>query len=236
MIARAPAELLRDAARALGPLAQEVVFVGGTTVELLLTDPAAVPVRVTEDVDCLLPARRRSDYYAFAERLLTRGFSPALDGPICRFEGRGLLLDVMPLEGSILGFTNRWYEEALERARPRDLGDGVQASVVTAPYLVATKLDAFRGRGDGDFAASADLEDVVAVIDGRAELLDEIGSETSPELQHYLSAELTRLLATRGFREALPGHLPPDPGGQQRLAIVLERMRRIAKTKKGALG
>ena len=35
---------------------------------------------------------------------------------------------------------------------------------MTAPYLLATKLEAFRGRGQGDLFASKDLEDVVVVV------------------------------------------------------------------------
>ena len=44
---------------------------------------------------------------------------------------------------------------------------GLRIRVVTAPYFVATKLEAFRGRGRGDYISSHDLEDLLAVIDGR---------------------------------------------------------------------
>ena len=56
--------------------------------------------------------------------------------------------------------------------------DNLRLRVVTAPYFIGTKLEAFRGRGRGDFYASRDLENIVAVIDGRASLLDEINSAT----------------------------------------------------------
>ncbi|OYY93967.1 MAG: hypothetical protein B7Y41_08500 [Hydrogenophilales bacterium 28-61-23] len=38
-------------AHALGDLREQLVFVGGCAVDLLLTDPAAAPARVTYDVD-----------------------------------------------------------------------------------------------------------------------------------------------------------------------------------------
>lgn len=44
-------DLLELAAGALGPLLDEVVFVGGATVTLWITDPGAPPVRPTKDVD-----------------------------------------------------------------------------------------------------------------------------------------------------------------------------------------
>lgn len=40
-------------AHALGALRDKVVFVGGCSVGLLLTDSAAAPVRVTYDVDLI---------------------------------------------------------------------------------------------------------------------------------------------------------------------------------------
>jgi hypothetical protein len=48
--------LLIDAARLLEPLLGELVFVGGSTTALLITDKAAADVRPTYDVDgYLLP-------------------------------------------------------------------------------------------------------------------------------------------------------------------------------------
>jgi len=44
-------ELLELAASTLGELVDEVVFVGGAAVTLWITDPAAPPVRPTNDVD-----------------------------------------------------------------------------------------------------------------------------------------------------------------------------------------
>jgi len=46
--------------------------------------------------------------------------------------------------------------------------------MVLAPYFLATKLEAFDGRGKGDYLSSHDIEDIVAVLDGRPEILDEL--------------------------------------------------------------
>ena len=45
---------------------------------------------------------------------------------------------------------------------------------MTGVYFCATKLDAFAGRGKGDYQSSHDLEDLIAVVDGRVELVREI--------------------------------------------------------------
>jgi hypothetical protein len=43
--------LLEEAASKLGPFLREIVFVGGVTLGLLITDKAAAPIRSTDDVD-----------------------------------------------------------------------------------------------------------------------------------------------------------------------------------------
>mgnify|MGYP006925916134 FL=1 len=97
---------------------------------------------------------------------------------------------------------------------------------VTAPVFMTTKLEAFRGRGQGDFLFSHDLEDLMAVVDGRASLLEEC--RLSPlELRNDLAAQFLELLKTSAFLEALPVFLPPDQASQQRLPDLLETLRAI---------
>jgi hypothetical protein len=43
-------------ATALGPLRDELVFVGGCAVGLLMSDPGATPIRATIDVDLVAPS------------------------------------------------------------------------------------------------------------------------------------------------------------------------------------
>jgi hypothetical protein len=45
--------LLELAASKLGVLADELVFVGGATIALWITDPAVPPTRATDDVDVI---------------------------------------------------------------------------------------------------------------------------------------------------------------------------------------
>jgi hypothetical protein len=98
--------------------------------------------------------------------------------------------------------------------------------VTAAPYFLATKLEAFHGRGNEDFQMSHDLEDIITILDGRPELVEEV-SKSSADLRKYLSAEFRALLAISSFRDAIPGHLLPDEASQQRITIVLNRIQQI---------
>jgi hypothetical protein len=70
-------ELLTKVAKRLGPLLREVVFVGGCTTALLITDEAAAEVRPTFDVDVIAEITTYAGYAAFSERLRALGFRGA---------------------------------------------------------------------------------------------------------------------------------------------------------------
>jgi predicted nucleotidyltransferase len=217
---------LVSAAEKLESLLDRIAFVGGCATGLLLTDPAAAPVRPTLDVDAIVAVGSYFDFTLLEDHLRGLGFRHphTEDAPICRWISGDLVLDLMPTDPSILGFSNRWYRPALENAQRAKIG-GCEILLITAPYFLATKLEAFHGRGRNDFG-SHDLEDIVTVVDGRPELVDEV--HLAPmDLRKYLSDEFRALLSSRDFLEALPGHLRPDAASQQRLGLVLKRMRQL---------
>jgi hypothetical protein len=213
----------------LGELADRLVFLGGCAVGLLLTDLAAPPVRLTHDVDVITEAATLADYYRFAELLREHGFheDSSEDAPICRWLTSNIILDVMPTDPDILGFGSHWYEEALGAAAFHELPSGKQIRMITAPYFLACKFAAFDGRGNNDFMMSHDIEDIVAILDGRPEVAEEIG-QASPELRTHLARRFQELLENPDFREALPGNMPTDAASQARVPIIVQRMRAIA--------
>ena len=217
-----------ETARLLGDLVDEVVFLGGAVAELLVSDPATPPMRPTLDIDVIVEVATLGEYYAFQDRLRERGFCEALgETVICRFRRGPIVLDVMPTEPMILGFSNLWYREAARNAGTM-LIDSVMIRCVDAVHFVATKLEAFHGRGGGDFMLSHDMEDVVAVIDGRNEIVEEVG-EAGAEVRRYIAQQFEDLLKNVNFLDALPGYLPGDAGSQRRLPLLLTRLKRLAQ-------
>jgi len=97
-----------------------------------------------------------------------------------------------------------------------------------APAFLATKLEAFDGRGQGDFLFSHDLGDLLAVVDGRDTLVDKCRA-SAPELQAYLGERFSGLLVMPAFIEALAGHLPGDAASQERLPDIEAKLRQIAE-------
>ncbi len=222
--------MIRHVAARLGHLRERVVFLGGAATALLITDEAAPDVRVTVDVDVIVEIASRGDYYRLAESLRAAGFSEdSREGaPVCRWLVEGIAVDVMPTDAEILGFSNQWYQQALENSVVRQVSDDMAIRLVTAPYFLATKIDAFHNRGAEDYIASHDMEDIITLLDGRPEIVDEVRNALE-DVKVYLSRKFGEFLNNRSFLDALPGHLLPDSASQQRVPILMERIRALAK-------
>jgi predicted nucleotidyltransferase len=217
-------------AEAIGELADNLVFVGGCAAGLLITDPAAPPVRVTYDVDLLVQVATLTEYHATEKQLSARGFKRdlAADAPICRWVFNALEVDLMPTDAKILGFTNRWYLHAIETATRLSLPSGKRIQLISATAFIATKFEAFNDRGKRDLLGSHDLEDILNVIEGRPTLVTEIAAE-SAALRQYLAEAFAALIRLPNFDDYLPGLLAQDALLDERVAIVRSRVSAIAR-------
>lgn len=208
-------------AHALGTLREQLVFVGGCAVDLLLTDRAAAPTRVTYDVDLVAQVAALAAYHQLEEEFVSLGFKRDIseDAPICRWRLGNLEIDLMPTETRILGFANRWYPLVAKTARKVVLPSGSEIRLIAAPEFLATKFEAFLDRGKGDLLGSHDLEDIINVLDGRPEIVAEIAA-SELDLRHYLSAQCGALLAMKNFMNALQGVVFPDESQPLRVQMI----------------
>jgi hypothetical protein len=223
----APVELWR-VAQCLGEVLPEVVFVGGMIRELLITDPAAGPARPTQDVDCIVNVASHLDYVRLSGRLRALGFVECRDedAPICRWIVQQIRVDVLPIDPAVFGFTNVWYPSAIQYA-VRVQGPNCAIRIVDAVHFCATKIEAFLARGDGDFYQQ-DMEDIIAIIDGRAEIVEEIGRAPA-EVRDFIVKQFDEWLGDEQFLDALSGNLRGDPASQARLPVLLSRLREMAE-------
>jgi len=222
--------MIIDVAKRLGDLRDRVVFVGGCATGLFITDPAMPEVRATQDVDVIVEVASRTAYYRLEEELRLRGFKQDMseNAPVCRWLVDRIKVDIMPTQEEILGFSNRWYLPAIKNADQLQLKKDLTIKIVSPPYFLATKIEAFNGRGSGDYMASHDMEDIITILDGRPEIISEIRS-SSDDLRDFLSRTFRTLLANHEFIESIPGHLSPDRASQSRLPLLIKRLEEIAE-------
>jgi len=138
----------------------------------------------------------------------------------------GLRVDVMPDDPAILGFSNRWYRQALDTAQDFPLTGEVTIRLVTPAYFVATKLEAYRGRGNNDPLSSQDIEDILNLFSGRHTLTEEIDA-APPEVKSYIAEQLSALLDDDYFdyavQAAAQGDSPREDWIYERLKLTIKQ-------------
>jgi predicted nucleotidyltransferase len=216
-------------AHALGAMRESVVFVGGCSVGMLLTDSAAAAPRVTYDVDLISRVQALPGYHQLERNFDKLGFKRDItpDAPICRWRYQGIEVDLMPTDPAILGFANRWYPQVVETAQTIVLPSGLSIKLIAAPAFIATKFEAFADRGREDMLASHDLEDIINVFDGRPELAEEINASAS-ELKDYLIAKTRNLLGKPLVEDAVLGMIFPDEYLADRHTATMQHLRAVA--------
>lgn len=200
--------LLIGMVQAMGPLCEQVVFVGGCATGLLVDDADLMDVRPTEDVDAIVEVASLAAYHRLAEQLMGRGFKQTMadNTPPFRWFWNRMQLDLVPLDEKVLGFANPWYRVGYENALTAELTDGLRLRHLSAPHFLATKFEAFKDRGQNDVYLSHDLEDIMTVVEGRSTLVPEVLSAHDAVRQH-VGQSVAALLAMPAFHNALPGLL-----------------------------
>jgi predicted nucleotidyltransferase len=220
-------QMILQVAVAIGPeLLPQIAFVGGCTTALLLTDGFSLEqVRHTEDVDVIVHVLGRVGWAALQNQLRQQGFLDDMenDGPICAMNLGALRVDFMPDDPKILGFSNKWYADALKTATPYPINEQVCIRLVHPVYFVATKLEAYLGRGNNDPLGSQDIEDILTLFDGRDGLVDEL-TQAPALLREYIGAQLQRLLNDRNFEFAVQSASRHDVGREE---LIFERLMRV---------
>lgn len=201
-------DLLIAIAQAMGPLRNQVVFVGGCATGLLVDDANLMDVRPTEDVDAIVEVASLAAYHRLAEGLMERGFKQTMadNTPPFRWFWNRMQLDLVPLDEKVLGFANPWYRVGFEAALSVELASGFHLRHLSAPHFLATKFEAFQDRGQNDVYLSHDLEDIMTVMEGRSAIAHEVAAAYEAERKH-ISQSVARLLDMPTFHNALPGLL-----------------------------
>lgn len=196
---------------ALEDLKDKVVFVGGAVVSLY-ADRVVHDPRPTDDIDVLVEILNYRDHVALEEKLHQKGFINDQDSGIaCRYRVQGITVDIMPTDDRSFGFDSMWYSHGFHNAVAHPLDDTHVINILTAPYYLATKLEAFRNRGNGDGRTSQDFEDIVFILENRAAIWEEIKA-ADENLKTFLIVEFGQLLSEPNMTEWVYSHIEKTSG------------------------
>lgn len=221
-------ELLRRVATRLEPLLTDLVFVGGAVIELYVSTPVTDAIRPTQDADVVCEVTGTGAYREVCSRIEALGFSQSAThaDPPFRWRCEGDLLDVLPTDGSVLGFENRWFGPGAAVAVRHRLAADLEIRLLPAPYLLASKLEAYADRGRDDPYGSDDFEDIVVLLASRPEIVEETAAAPK-ELRDWLAERLDAAFPRERAIEFVASHLQltTNPGLDDLLLERIERLR-----------
>lgn len=220
--------MLQIVASGLGELKNDMVFVGGSVAELYVDNPAASDIRPTIDVDCVIELSSRIARARLEEALRAKRFAndTTPGAPICRWVYRDILVDVMPTDPDVLGFTNIWYEDGVTNRITKMLPDGQEIFVFTVEFYVAAKFEAHKSRGGTDLRQSHDFEDIIYIFDNCPDILDNI-QHANESVKGYLKQECQNLLDNDNLTEGVETALPYG-SGEESTDMIMELIESIA--------
>lgn len=212
---------IKSIAGLLSQLEERFVFVGGATVSLYATGPVeAATIRPTLDIDVVVELAGYNGYALLDESLRSIGFTnDSASGVICRYSIQGLMVDVMPTDPAVIGFSNRWYPEGFRNAITISI-DGTPIQVFSLPYFLAAKWEAFKGRGQNELRTSTDFEDMVYVWEHCENFAEQLRNGPVEVLQ-YFTDEFSGIIDDPIFEEALYGHMETSRWGASPQKIII---------------
>lgn len=194
---------IKEVAVRLDYLLKDVVFVGGSVVALYADDPAASEVRPTDDIDIVVGVSTRAAFSAFEAQIRQLGFKNVIDSTfIGRYKINEIIVDVMPLDANILGFSNKWYQKGIENSFLYKIDEDISIRLMPFHYFIASKIEAHNSRNSGDLRQSKDFEDIVYSFDNRLDPLTNLQEAAGP-VKTYLKDEMNNLFEDFNFHEGV---------------------------------
>ena len=133
----------------------------------------------------------------------------------------------MPVDEEILGFSNRWYAYAMESATGFMLEPGLVVRIAASTAFLATKWVAFASRGAADPMSSHDLEDLITVVAGRDEIVNDVRAAPAA-VRQFIRHETSAFLDAPWADGVLEGNLPDARRVPGLVEAVTRRFQQLA--------
>lgn len=195
-------------ARALGELSGDVVFIGGAIAPLLQTNLVIPGVRPTDDVDAIVASTHYAGYSALEVRIRALGFRTEVADQkhVHRWRAPdGTPFDLVPTGEHLGGTGGEWDDMAIETAVETEI-DGVTIRHASATGFLGLKWAAFWDRGVQDPFRSEDLEDILALLVSRNEIVREFQESPAP-LKDHIRSGLRWLRNSEDYEDLVAAHL-----------------------------
>ena len=135
---------------------------------------------------------------------------------------------MMSLDEKILGFSNRWYRDAMQAAVAVTISENLKVRAITAPYFLGEWLSVSPVAATWTISQVTTWRILSAVVDGRAACSMKLPQRLQT-LRMFIGNAIRALVSELRFQDALPGYLLPDTASQSRIPLLLRRLEDLAK-------
>lgn len=218
--------VVEKVAKALEEINDEVIYVGGAIISLYANEEGADQPRPTTDIDITVQISTYSQMDKLRGRLVKKKIYPAPEETIMyRYNYDGILIDVIPMEDTALGPTNRWFKPGFKQALTVTIGS-TKIRILPVSLYLASKWEAYRNRGD-DPRMSQDFEDIIYVLDNNLELIEDV-LKVNKNAQDFLKEMSIEILSDSSVNEIIECHLNPATA-EERCNLIIEKLEKIEK-------
>ena len=218
-------KVVERVALALEEIKDEVIFVGGATLSLYVTDKGAEQPRPTTDIDVSVQVSTYGEMEHLRERLAAKRFHPAISEEVLyRYRFQDILIDFIPIEATELGPKNKWLKPGFQVAEHVSIG-ATSIKILPVGLFLASKWEAFKSRG-GDPRSSHDFEDIVYTIDNNLEVVNSVAM-AGDDVISFLSGMAQEILEHPHRNEIVECHINLYTAAVRR-GIVLEKLEAIS--------
>ena len=165
-------------------------------------------------------------YAEIEEKLRAKGFiNDQESGVICRYKIQGVIVDIMPTSEKVLGFSNRWYVPGFANSIDYKLNEKYIIQIFSPVYFLASKLEAFKNRGQANGITSKDFEDIVFMLNNRSTIWEEIMAAEN-QVKSYIITAFQNFLQIKYYNEWISAHL--EYSQQERQYFIIDSIKKIA--------
>lgn len=220
-------ETIITVAKALEEINKKVVYVGGATISLYVAESFRDSIRPTEDIDIVLEIATLSDLENLRIALSEKGIKQSFeDDVVCRFRYKEIKIDVMATREIAWAPANRWFEKGFQNLEHLKI-DETTIQILSLPYFLATKFEAFNHRGKKDPRTSKDFEDIVFLLNNSRDLKEKV-NQSDDVVKSFLKVSFKEMLESRATLEALRAHLSFE-NEDERFELIVSILKSVLK-------
>jgi hypothetical protein len=217
--------LFRNTAKRMQPMLEELVFAGGCASALMFSEANFIRAHPPQWLDVIASTNGELGHTGLTIKLKELGLREDTTVGRGRWKLGALTVCFWNVDPVFSPFSSRFMRDAFAMPRRLPATPEMKVKMVNPAFFLALKIEAFQGRGQGNFQTSEDLNDLVSMLAARAELAFDL-KLAAPPVRSFVQRSLAELKPKHEFQEAIKRIANFD---QARVDLALSRLNEIVR-------